>query len=46
MIEMDRFVQTLSGVKDETIERESKESSATMKEQGMTVAKLVFFGFT
>ena len=37
MIEMDRFVHTLSGNTKEIIKRRSKESSNTMKEGGMTI---------
>ena len=33
MIEMDRFVVSLKGTEDEIIERQSKDSAATMKEQ-------------
>ena len=41
MIAMDRFVQTLSGERKETIERQSLESSATMKEQTITLKRLI-----
>ena len=37
VIEMDRFVHTLTGEAKETIRRESKQSAATMKEQGTTI---------
>ena len=37
VIEMDRFVHTLTGQAKETIRRESKQSAATMKEQGTTI---------
>ena len=42
MIEMDRFVQPLSGAPDQTIERLSIESAATMKEQGTTLKRSQF----
>ena len=41
MIEMDRFVHTLSGNTKEIIKRRSKESSNTMKEGGMTINRKV-----
>ena len=41
MIAMDRFVHTLSGERKETIERQSLESSATMKEQTITLKRLI-----
>ena len=37
MIEMDRFVTTLRGVKKEKIKRKSFQSAATMKEEGATL---------
>jgi len=37
MIEMDQFAHKLSGEETETIERQSKESAATMKEIGTTL---------
>ena len=37
MIEMDRFVHMLNGSPDEVIERKSMESSATMKDIGLTI---------
>ena len=36
---MDRFVQRLSSENEETIERQSLESSATMKEQTITLKR-------
>ena len=37
MIEMDRFVSTLNGLKEEKIIRKSIQSAATMKEEGATL---------
>ena len=41
MIEMDRFVHTLSGEEIEDIRRNSLDSSSTMKEYGMTLNKYI-----
>jgi len=41
MIEMDRFVTTLRGVKREKIKRTSFQSAATMKEEGATLRGLM-----
>ena len=44
MIEMDQFVHTLSGDREEIISRDSKQSAATMKDMiGTTIKK--FFSF-
>ena len=39
MVEMDRFVTRLSGSEEETLVRRSRESLATMKEQGGTLTR-------
>ena len=50
MIEMDRFVTTLRGVKREKIKRTSLQSAATMKEEGatlrgyVTISDILYFG--
>ena len=41
MLEMDQFVQQLSGKETETIERHSTESSATMKHQDTTLRRYI-----
>ena len=41
MIEMDRFVVTLKGKREEEIVRQSKDSASTMKqENGMTINRM------
>ena len=42
MIEMDRFVHILSGEEIEDIRRASKDSSSTMKDNGMTLRRYNF----
>ena len=41
MIEMDRFVHNLEGSDSEVIVRESRESAATMKEQGFSLTEYI-----
>ena len=42
MIEMDQFAVALSGEESQTIERQSLESVATMKNVGKTIEEFVF----
>ena len=39
MVEMDRFVRTLTGSEEETLLRRSRDSLATMKEHGGTLTR-------
>ena len=41
MVEMDRFVHTLKGETEEIIERWSNESALTMKEEIITIKRLI-----